>query len=682
MISHDSRSNGQTIRDKSLALLKATRDLVAEPNASFAQTMVTHCLQIRFPRRTENKALTEVRSSELPYLSPRIKDGFRKVQLSEFYQSLSGPLPMDIKGVRAFQRDYLAHLDDMISTLERASLVPDSLATPIDQLSGFVLGFCRKERTPSPNRKGASANDIATLLAHTNEVDLMTLKIAISTLMQRDGLESLKAAINPILSRARALGIIISPAMEREVSEWAKKGEIPSISKLSSDERDALIRNLRMSAVQLLRGECGDLMELDWMASVQDAQRDFEYLYDKADRDPARPDHVPEYPEVNYRFARTLRLTMRELNDLKRAAECLQREKLSGLRVEMDQSPFLWPRIAEVILFTRPSEITLHSPTAHEPFEAPSDENLKPFLCQRSMHVVPISLTTSPKRIVEQEIYLANKGNVEWTSRSQGETTLDDRTLSFQIDPNLEVTDAVRALAPHTKLYSNCFVIKDPNAPAGAEPLAFGVIFPVRFVDVPGHTSYTFGKTIQLYIKQMVKAAPIAHSELPSQPQTTETILKTEAPLTSATPSIFELIKTAPSSTPIAPEQPGPPTAKTEAEAPRKVKKAPPPPPVKEPRPRIAEEQAWVAKEVVSALPEIQAAARASKALKPEVPFSNSEVVTTLHILKNGEKPGNKKLKAVLEYVSHDANFRDALESSRLRATREALTEILHALLS
>lgn len=677
MIAHDSRSEVKTIREKALSFLKATRDLVAEPEGLFAQAMVTHCLQIRFARRTENKALSEFRSSELPYLSQRINDGFRKVQLAEFYHSLSGPLPMDVKGVRAFQRDYLAHLNEMISTVEHASEVPESLLRPIDQLSGFVLGFCRKERVPSPHRKGASAHDIATLLTLAEQVDLLTLKIAVSALTQRDGLESLKAAVNPIVSRARGLGVAISPEIEREVTEWAKRGEPLTLSKLTLEDRDVLVRNLRVSATQLLKGECGALMELDWMASVQDAQRDFEYLYDKADRNPANPDHVPEYPEVNYRFARTLRLTMRELNDLKRASEHLQQEKLSEMRVEMDQSPFLWPRIAEAILASKPAEIILHSPTANEPFDAPTNPSVKPFLCQRSMHVVPVSLTTCPKHILEQEVYLASKQGIEWTSGAHGKASFEDRTIAVRIDHYLQTHDAVRAVASHTKAHSNCFIIKNPSGLSNETPLAFGILFPSRFLDIPGYTSHTFGKTIQLYTPEVKKEALVANPAPVAQPQSVAPVQEMEGP-----PPAINSLHPAPPQTPITPEQPIAPAQKPEVVLPKKVKKAPPPPPVKEPRPRISDEHALVSRQVVAAIPEIQAAARSSRALKPEVPFTNPEMVTALHILKNGEKPGNKKLKALRDYVANDCNFRDALTSARLKTCREELGKLLDSLIS
>lgn len=676
MIAHDSRSEPKAIHDRALSFLKATRDLVAEPEATFAQAMVTHCLKIRFPSSTESKALSESKAAELPYLSQRLQDGFRKVRMAEFYHSLSGTLPMDVKGVRAFQRDYVAHLNEMVASVERASEVPETLIKPIDQLSGFVLGFCRKERAPSPNRKGASAHDIATLLSHTERVDLLTLKIAVSTLTQRDGLESLKAAINPIVSRARGLGVEIPTETEREISEWAKRGEPLAMSRLTVEERDTLVRNLRLSAVQLLKGKCGGLMELDWMSSVQDAQRDFEYLYDKADINPAKPEQVPEYPEVNYRFARTLRLTMRELNELKRASECLQQEKLSGLRVEMDQSPFLWPRIAEVLLATNPSEIILHSPTAHEPFEVPEDESVKPFLCQRGMHVVPVSLTTSPKHIIEQEVYLASKGSVEWASGSHGEASLGDRKIAVRVDPHLGTSDAIRSVVPHTKPHSHCFLIRDPKASSDAAPLAFGILFPTRFVDIPGHTSHTFGKTMQLYIALAKKATPIPTPEPVAQPQSHETSV---APPSSP---VIEVVPPLSTPTPTEPERQSVPTQSPEVVLLKKVKKAPPPPPVKEPRPRISDEQAHIAKEVVAALPEIQAAARSSRALKPEVPFTDPEMATTLHILKNGEKPGTKKLKALREYVSNEGNFRDAIGSSSLRAARQSLGALLDTLLS
>jgi hypothetical protein len=41
------------------------------------------------------------------------------------------------------------------------------------------------------------------------------------------------------------------------------------------------------------------------------------------------------------------------------------------------------------------------------------------------------------------------------------------------------------------------------------------------------------------------------------------------------------------------------------------------------------------------------------------VPFSDSVISTTLHILKNGERPGGKNLKALRHYIGDDGNFRD-----------------------
>lgn len=687
MIAHDSRPDPKVLRDKSVTLLRAARDLLASPDGKFAKGVLEHYLNIYFPSESENKLLTQMKLRELPPLPTEIPKGFKQ-QLSyrrtgdsiRYYESTFGLLPQDVLGVRAFQRDYLPYLDGIIATVERAEQVPDSARETIDKLSAFIMGFCSKQTALQEKPKHASSADLAHLLLHSQPVDLLTLKIAASNLTTRDSIKSLATAIEPLVRRARELGVAISPEMERELTTWATRNEPMQLSTLTQEERDTRLRSLRLATTQLLAGDRGSALEVEWMKKLQDAQRDFEYRFDRADKVPANSDHIPEYPEVNYRFSRALRLTMPELNDLKRASELLERQELTGLRVEMDQSPFLWPRIAELILFSKPSEIILHSPTALEPFEAPTEKSVKPFLCQRTMHVIPVTLTTSPKEIIEQEAYLASKGIIEWSSGSQGEATLENRNVRIRIEPTPRVTDTVRALAPHIQPDSNCFVIRDPKASPSTPPLAFGVFFSGRSPIIVGHTTHTFGKTVCLFIAQKVKEAqsePIAETEASPTPAAVE---PSQPPLPPSPAG--DSIEPAPPQTPITPEQPIAPAQKPEVVLPKKVKKAPPPPPVKEPRPRISDEHALVSRQVVAAIPEIQAAARSSRALKPEVPFTNPEMVTALHILKNGEKPGNKKLKALRDYVANDSNFRDALTSARLKTCREELGKLLDSLIS
>jgi hypothetical protein len=689
MIAHDSRPDLKTLHSKTLAFLRSTRDLFVAADGKFAKELLEHYLGIYLPSKSTNKVLAHMRLQEAPPLPPRIPEGFKQelhhsdnTEPIRYYRSTFGALSQDVLGVRAFQRDYLPYLDEIIATIDKTEQVTDSVMHTVDKLSAFVMGFCGKSSTPQDSRKHASSIELGHVLLHSQPVDLLTLKLAASNLMIRDNIQSLGTAIVPLIRRARETGVFISSEMERDLVIWAGRNEPIQFSSIPSEHRNALVARLRIATTQLLASSRGNALELEWMARAQDAQRNFEYRYDNADKNPAHPDYLPEYPEVNYRFARALRLTMPELNDLKRASEFLEREGLSGLRVEMDQSPFLWPRIAETILFAKPSEIVLHSPTALEPFEAPTEKAIKPFLCQRTMHVIPVTLTTSPKEIIEQEVHLAGKGSVEWASSVRGEANLGDQKISMTIEPNMQVSDAVRAFAPHIKPNSNSFTIRDPKAAPSAPPRAFGVFFSERSPSLPGHTTHAFGKTVCLFVAQAVKeveAAALPQTVMPTVPAAVE---PPAPPLTSTTLPIIEQIEVTLPATPTAPEQPAPPTPKAEVMVPKKVKKAPPPPPVKEPRPRISDEHAQVAKEVVAALPEIQTAARSSRALKPEVPFTDPEMATTLHILKNGEKPGTKKLKALREYVLSEGNFRDAMGSSTLRAARQRLGALLDTLLS
>ena len=64
------------------------------------------------------------------------------------------------------------------------------------------------------------------------------------------------------------------------------------------------------------------------------------------------------------------------------------------------------------------------------------------------------------------------------------------------------------------------------------------------------------------------------------------------------------------------------------------------------------------------------------------VPFAQPELITTLNILKNGEKPGNKALKALRAYVVDDANFKDAIRSKTISAVRANLKSLLEELLA
>ena len=653
----DYQSDAQTLHSKTVALLSAAKDLVNDPQREFTKRLIKDCFEVIFPRSTEHQSIGDSGLKALSYLPQHITSGFRREHI-QFYQSPFGPCAWDTGGVQAFQRDCLKHFSETLSSLKQVSQVPESLAESMGHLSEFILSFRGQATVLGSQSKKIAALDLAQFLLHSDHIDHLTLKAALSILEAREtGIASLEAAVNPLLDRARALGINISRDMERELREWAKLKSPLFLSALPQDDRSELVRNLRLSATKFLRSGDGERLELEWMTKVLEAPHNYQYK---------------DASVTHNQFSSARRLTTHEVNEIKLASEFLEREGLIGQAVEMAQSPYVWPRVAELIVVAKPVKVTLHSPTALEPFENPANEGSPALMGQREIQVIPVTMATSPRKIIEREFSLGSKSAVAWDSGLAGECLVDGKKVVVRIDDDLTLTGITRNALPHINPFANCFIIRRHGASSSEPPLAFGVFFPDRLKDIPEHSSHAFGKTVQLYVARDRKPTPIEAASVQSLP-TPDSSRRVEnsAPEPSVQASI-------PAPEPLIP----PPSPKPEVVVPKKVKKEPPPPTPREPRPKISEAHALSAKVVIASLPEIQGAARASTSLKPVVPFTQPEVITTLNILKNGEKPGNKALKALRAYVAEDANFKDAIRSKTISAVRANLKSLLEELLA
>ena len=675
MLVIDSRQSEQVVVGHAVSFLHHARAVMADPHGTFTSLLLNYCLEVRFPR-FHNKAsdkqsglksstskhptpftqaqLEERKPAEFPQ---NMWNGLVSTGLIQLYRSPHGKLDQDEKGAKAFQRDYVSYVDSMIADIERTQTLSESQIRVVNQIAGN-MAFIYGEKFIRPvTKKSSPASELARLIKKAQPASPALDKFYISILSVQEQLK-LGDATRILLKERKNSGESLNPELEASIVEWGKSGKAFELTAISQGERDSLLECSRAAMNQLLKSEIGTNLELAWMASVQAAQKDLEYLRDINDVDPSDSSRPPTYPPENYRFVRVVRATMRELNDLKRMSEFLEKEKLTGLQVEMDQSPFVWPRIAEAVLATKPSSLTLHSPTATQPFGSQNIAEVQPYLCLRYEHHLPLTLTTAPRTILEHDVNLARHATIEWQSPSSGTALLTDKTVTFSIDGKTGISNEVRARLGNAKVTTSCLVIKEPHAAPSDAPLAFATFFTQNIREVPGYSCHSFGKTVQLYVAHDRKPAPSSQPERASVVEAQQM-----APLTSEVPAIA-LPPAAPPTQPVAA---------------KKVRKEPTPPPVRDPRPKISEDQALAAKVIVAALPEVQNIARSSKALTPVVPFKESEISTALNILKNGERPGSKALKALRHYVNDDANFKDCLHGAR--TVREDLKSLLAGLL-
>ena len=679
MLVIDSRQSDQAIVAQTVSFLNHARAVIADTHGTFTSLMLNYCLGVRFsrsskggldkessPKSSSSKhhnlftqaQLEERKPAEFP---AEMWSGLVSTGLMQMYRSPHGRIDQDEKGAKAFQRDYLKYVDAMIADIERKRTLSDSQLRVVNQIAGNMVFLYGEKFIQPVTKKSSTASDLASLIKEAQPTTSELYKFYTSILSTRDQLK-LGDATRIILKETKNRSVPLNAEVEASLVEWGKNGKTFEATTLSREEMDALFQRSRAAVTQLLRSEIGTTLELTWIASVQAAQKDLEYLRDASDIDPSDTSKVPVYPSENYRFARIVRATMRELNDIKRMSEFLEKEKLTGLHLEIDHSAFVWPRIAEALLAARPSSVTLHSPTAHQSFGAQNIADIQPYLCLRHEHHLPLTLATAPRTMLEHDINLAKHVTIEWPSPTTGTAIIGDTSVTFTIDDATGVTNEVRALLSNAKVATSCFTLRDPQAASSDKPMAFATFFTQNIREVSGYTCHSFGKTIQIYVANDRKSGPAVQLEPTSV---------VEAPQIAAAPS-----ESPPSVEPL------PSVVATQQAEPvqvKKVKKVPPPPPVRDPRPKISEDQTLAAKVIVAAVPDVQNIARSSKALTPLVPFKESEISTTLNILKNGERPGSKALKALRHYVSEDANFKDCLHGAR--NVREDLKTLLSQLL-
>ena len=364
--------------------------------------------------------------------------------------------------------------------------------------------------------------------------------------------------------------------------------------------------------------------------------------------------------EPDHEFAKaaaSARLNARELKDIMDAADLLRAEGLQGLTVEVDRSPFIWPRIAEALLLGEPRCLTLHGTSPLASVNT-SNETVRhvPYFVHRGTHHLPISCSLPIHDLISNEVYTAYRARPLWTTPEHGIVQEQGHTTTVSFGPSLVASSRIKELLKLRTLPAASFLISVPQGSEEVAPkvLAFGVFFHPVLRDIPGFKRHVFGKTLHLFVATD-KTIPLVYPE----PRTLEPEVTT--PTVELQPGVVATLP--PPNTP----QP------QRTAAPKKL------PIPKEPRPTISEDHALSAKVALLSIPDIQTKAQQSHTLHPTIPFKEASLMATLNILKNGERPGSKGLKELRTYVLDDRNFRDCAQHAEL--VRTTLKTLLSDLL-
>jgi hypothetical protein len=402
--------------------------------------------------------------------------------------------------------------------------------------------------------------------------------------------------------------------MPHRLTEWAKRERPLTIADLNETQRASVLPVLTQGIRHLMRSGLSDVLELQWMSAVEEPLRKYQFTTQGS-----KPS-----PLSNLLGSARIKKDVEQL--LERTATELAKEGLTGLSVEVDYSPFMWPRIAELLAVTKPQFLTVHSAQTERVSE--TSEISPRFLTRAEASTLPLNLSTSVHQAIEHDITITTRNTVTWQTDLSAATEIDGRSVNITITNDLTIDREVQALLGLKKPPAASFVIRERQSASEGEATthAFGVFFLDLQREVAGYKRLDFGKELKVFVSLHRPEPKTLRS--PNQVSLAERV----ASLPPAT---------APSGT----------TAKGRVA----IASAP----VREPRSKISTDQAVVAKAVLMEVPRIQEHARKSVTLKPHLPFSDAELLATLNILKNGERPGTKSLKGLRHYVDEDKNFKD-----------------------
>lgn len=556
-------------------------------------------------------------------------------------------------GKAEFRRDYTTWIQELHQqTLAAGSFTPET-AGVVERLAGTViLKYGREVEAPKLSPKN-HADDIAKLISFCDNTSFHLLQVCVSQLANSCGLPLSKAATILVDARLNDRGITVPNEVKERVTAWAKLNTKVHLAELSAADRQSVVTDLTKGFSALADAELRDIMEVKWITDVLSHLRAFERSQDEFEKSPFLG-----------LFGAT-RLRGDEVRDLERALAEIDKLQLSNLALHVDHTAFTWPRIAEGLVLFAPESLTVHSDCIGA--EHPGSIMPPALLFQRERSHLPIGLATSVAQTLDYETLHASGKPMRWESATQGHMLEGDATMSVRVEDGTRVASQVQKLLSLSQPPVFCFSLHDPkstDAPTET-PIAFAVIFKDVAGKVPGYTQHRFGTVLQLFVKDV---RPELRTDTPVSPSIPADTLSTQ-----------EKKEPAPSPEQGASVKQQPPVAASEQRPARQQKPPPPPPQPKEPRPKISESHSVIAKAAVASIPDLQKRAHESNSAQPHVPFSDSVLSTTLHILKNGERPGGKSLKALRHYIGDDSNFRDCGPAAN--PVRNSLKTLLDELL-
>lgn len=641
----DLRDPEETLKPKLIDFLAAARQLASETNRELTNGVMRFCMEARELEQKGTKLPTATGIGRPTALPDNMWGGLDGMAKPQRYRSPHGPVADDGWGSRAFQRDFIAQLDAFLVRARSEHGLADELKTVAGEIAGSIMVMKRKPFLEKLLNESIPANETIAALQTSGPLSPEVLKIFATEFAKPRGLP-LRNAWGALARRLQSAPSPVSPETLAEVTAWAKNGVPCEVSELPEAQQmetfrtlEALMRRVTADGLEQAQEiQAYALLARQWESSVRFAHEEPEHEFAKA--------------------AASSRLNARELKSIMDAADLIRAEGLQGLTVEVDREPFLWPRIAESLLIGEPRHLMLHGggPSITSPNASETNLPRIPYFVHRHTHHLPISCSPSVRDLISDEVFAAFRERPSWTAHDQGRINQQPHATTISVSPSLEVSARVKSLLKLSSLPAGSFLITARQQPNHAKPdiLAFGVLFHTVLRDIPGFKRHDFGRTLHLFIaheKRIPSAPPPPQEEPAAIPESNSTL-----PVTEPT------------------QQSSHPTPRTQRIA--APKKAPIP---REPRPVVSEEHALSAKVVLLSIPGIQGKAKESLSLRPTIPFQDASIITTLNILKNGERPGSKGLKELRTYVLDDKNFLDCQHSAELVRTtlKQLLSELL-----
>jgi hypothetical protein len=629
LLAIDSRAPAAEVYTKGIAFANRFQELLETPNNEFIKGFFGFCVTARSKEQGLRVPSTELELSRPTGFPDAIWLGVHPRGSVPRYYSPYGAVENDGWGTRAFHRDVCTYVGSIAAEARSQNPLSDETVVKLNEFAANVLVCFRKRVREHSSIAATKADEIATLLQSCDTVTEPMLQILASQLTFSENLP-LSKSLPAILKRTGlALPGLTKDAVARATDR--ARGERPlTLEDLDVTTRSETIHNLSAGVCKLMEEGLAATLELKWMNAVEAPLRSFKFSTYGSSASPL------------VSLLGATRFQTDALPHLERAMADIARLGLTGLAIEVDHSPFAWPKIAEIVALTKPSSLMIGA-SADQRQTTP--KTISPsFLAAWSENHLPLSLAVGVTTAVEHELLLLSPQEISWPSATEGRCNLFGQTITIQTSEELTTSREVQRLLGLSKPPTFAFSMRDPRCeplPEG-RPYAFGVFFHDLKRDAPGYERLDFGGVLKLFISTQ-------------RPEPKKSSSK--------------------SRTPTALSEASRPPAHSSSKA---VDSKPPPP--REQRPTISSDLATVAKVSLLEIPSIQQVARQSNALHPRIPFNEQDVIVTLNILKNGERPGTKSLKALRAYITDEAHFKDC--GLRANAVRTALGTIVDQLLA